>query len=435
MKDNQQKNNNKRHAAGIIIMLLICTAVTAIGCHRSSDDIPNNVTVVSGTPTPTSEATDVPNLTISPEPTGIVEPTATTAPTGEEYISTPTPTQVPYEGYVIGKDVNNNELKMTPEEADEFVMAGNILKLYDGSWFDIDDDGEPEYVSIQPYGYWTNRIYGKGEYIIDNKGNFERREVPIQTDQVFTIQFTGYDWIPLDVDYSRQEKGIPCRDDIFVCVTSLDGVTKQIITLGTRSYGDWYESDYYVFRSNKKSLIPCGWLRCNLTDFQLSNEKRFKGYERIQDSSIGDTITVEASNWFDGEGIRVSLSDIDMKAINNPLIVKNNEIRIKSISEDDAYFSAYSGEELYLYKVEMNKEALEAYCYARNLTDYNMQFKYYGGFRGIHLHNQDVDTVFKLFLEKKSTGEKGWLYEKNGIPVSADEKESYPACFGYYGAN
>ena len=64
-----------------------------------------------------------------------------------------------------------------------------------------------------------------------------------------------------------------------------------------------------------------------------------------------------------------------------------------------------------------------------------MQFKYYGGFRGIHLHNQDVDTVFKLFLEKKSTGEKGWLYQKNGIPVSADEKETYPACFGYYGAN
>ncbi len=429
MKTKKQKNK-------IVILVLIVATMLMIGCNNGSK---NAQIVTPVTEAPTAEVTGevtsepTPSLETSQETTPSI--TEVVTPIAEQTDDRVTPSQIPYEGYVIGKDVNNNELKLTPEEADEFVKAGNILKLYNGSWFDIDDDGEPEYVSIQPYGHWTSEIHDKGEYIIDSNGTPERREVPIQTDQVFKIQFTGYDWIPLDVDYSRQEKGIPCKDDIFVCVTSLDGVTKQIITLGTRSYGDWYESDYYVFRSNKKSLIPCGWLRCNLTDFQLNAEKRFKGYEWIEDSSIGDTIPVKATYWYDGEGIRVSLSDIDIETINNPLVVKNDEIRIKSISDDDVYFSAYSGEELYLYKVEMNKEALEAYCYARNLTDYNMQFKYYGGFRGIHLHNQDVDTVFKLFLEKKSTGEKGWLYQKNGIPVSADEKESYPACFGYYGAN
>ena len=233
----------------LLIILAILFLIPA--CHRADhgDDIV--VTVLpnptAGTPTESPVPTESPTLTgtepIAAEHTGTTVPTApevtdtptTTAPaptdmpepTVTEYAATPTPTQVPYEGYVIGKDVNNNELKMAPQEADDFVMAGNILKLYDGSWFDIDDDGEPEYVSIQPYGCWTD------------------------TDQCYHIVFSGYDWIPLEVVAGDDRQDIPRENDVFVCITSMDGITKEIITFGTDTIGgdSWTRSEYYVFRS------------------------------------------------------------------------------------------------------------------------------------------------------------------------------------------
>ncbi len=458
MKSNQQKNNNKRHAAGIIIMFLICTAAMATGCHRSSGDFPHNVTVISGTPTPTPAAapTDMPSsvakLTDTPtafstsaptpsseptaafDPTTSPEPTAITAPTGEASFSTPTPTQVPYEGYVIGKDVNNNELKMTPEEADEFVMSGNILKLYDGSWFDIDDDGEPEYVSIQPYGYWED---GKrDQYVVENDGKIENIRLSGQTDQLYHILFSGYDYLPLEIETSYSE-GYPKDGDVFVCVTSLNGKTKQIVSLGTITTGgdNWTESAYFVFRTEKKDLVPCGWLGCSILDFQLNDEHRYKGFEVIMNSAVSLFLVVNCEYWFDGIGIKVDFNNIDWSYIDNPKKVCIDSIRLKTIDGNaDDYIIAYKGEELKLYDISLNSEVLEAYCYQRNQRDFLCDQKKYTGSLSI-IVGDDVDTFFQYYLERINTGEKGKLIEINGIAYSEDKKDNYYGCFGYYGVN
>ena len=434
MKSNQQKNNNKRHAAGIIIMFLICTAATATGCHRSSGDFPHNVTVISGAPTPTPAAapTDMPSpaaaLTDTPtafstsaqtpsseptaasEPTTAPEPTATTAPAGEASFSTPTPTQVPYEGYVIGKDVNNNELKMTPQEADDFVMAGNILKLYDGSWFDIDDDGEPEYVSIQPYECWTD------------------------TDQCYHIVFSGYDWIPLEVVAGDDRQDIPRENDVFVCITSMDGITKEIITFGTDTIGgdSWTRSEYYVFRSENKQFISCGWLGCSISEFRLDERCMYSGKVVFTDSSFAEYFVINGKFWFDGKKICTALSEVDWDFISNPLNVSIDKMKFKNIDNCD-YFTALLNEPVRLYQIEVNKE-IEDYCNQRYLTGYNYTYRYFDNLE-ISMANPEVGENIKLYFEKVSTGEKGWIIEKKGYPYSADEKERYYGGFGYYHTN
>ena len=410
-----------------LVLFLILTA-----CHHADVDdkkvIPSVTDIVTATQSPvpteavTPSAMETPTLTpteiIAPEPTSVNEPTAI-EPTKSEPDMTDTPskaenntmpTQVPYEGYVIGKDVNNNDLKMTPQEADEFVMAGNILKLYDGSWFDIDDDGEPEYVSIQPYGCWTD------------------------TDQCYHIVFSGYDWIPLEVVAGDDRQDIPRENDDFVCITSMDGITKEIITFGTDTIGgdSWTQSEYYVFRSENKQFISCGWLGCSISEFRLDERCIYSGKVFFTDSSFAEYFVINGKFWFDGKKICTLLTEVDWDFINNPLSVSIDKMRFKNIDNRD-YFTALLNDQVRLYQIDVNKE-VEDYCNLRHLTGYNYTYHYFDNLE-ISLANPEVGENIKLYFEKVATGEKGWIVEKKGYPYSADEKERYYGGFGYCHTN
>ena len=430
-----------------IIFLLVCIFMT-VGCQATNTDdtdpVQNIISLIpenSVSPTVIAVPTGDSVVSVAPEITETESvspmPTAEEEPTDKDLEALPTPTQTPDEGYVIGKDVNNNELKMTQEEADQFVFAGNILKLYDGSWFDMDDDGEPEYVSIQPYGRWLDdRDREKGYYVNEN-GISERIRLSFWTDQLYHICFSGYDWIPLEVEFSQERDGIPNENDVFVCVTSLDGKTKQIITYATLTLGgdNWTESSYYVFRTENKELISCGWFGCDIKEFKLNNDHKYNGYEIIADSSVGNLVPILGEYWFDGTGIRRLFTDIDYDSIDNTLVVSSDTIRVKTLNDTDDYFTVLKGEEIILYKVEIVGNSLEEYCYNRYSTDYDDSLRRFEGFTQLHLQDPDNYSEFKFYLERMATGEKGWIIEKNGIPYSADEADEYFGCFGYCGVN
>lgn len=463
MKSNQQKSNNKRHTAGIIMMLLICTVMTAIGCHRSSDDIPSNVTVVSvtPTPTPTAEPTDIPtpvteptdkltavptstptpsaeptiapDLTPSLEPTGVTKPTATTAPTGEEYLSTPTPTQVPYEGFVIGKDVNNNELKMTSEEADEFVMAGNILKLYDGSWFDIDDDGEPEYVSIQPYGHWEwSEVDYREIFVVDGQ---ERsfRYPPLRI-----ISITGYN----DLYLSDYRSGYYVEDtgdkhyveDECVYITSLDGVSKQLIIRATVFYGEWTENYPYVYRIEGKRFTGCGCLGSEIKDFRLKGDKTYDAEIDVIETALGG-YTINSVNHFDGEKIIADIGDqIAVSIYEDPLTIIADQIEFFTyINGEREYVTLSRGDRVSFLGIEIiSTGRLEGIWNTRYLTDDSANWYTDSSAKRYDIRAELAETDFLLHFFDVENQRELWVEEKNGRLYSEQSGQISPWYFQWY---
>lgn len=429
----------------LLIILVILFLIPA--CHRADHGDDTVVTVLpnptAGTPTETPILTEGPILTgtepTSTEPIGTTVPTAPEVtdtptptapaptempePTVTEYAVTPTPTQVPYEGYVIGKDVNNNDLKMTPQEADDFVMAGNILKLYDGSWFDIDDDGEPEYVSIQQYGHWEEKN-GQHQYVVENDGTKEEIWMPdwwmgsYPHMSLTELSITGYDPLIMDRffvnDYEFLSKGRACYWDECIYVVSLDKKTKQIIVRIT----EYTEENSYcipcVMHIEDGKWIMCGWLGCEIDDFCLADDLTYDA-TLITEATLG-FMRIKAKNYYDGKRIKSKVVGVDMEPYSEPLVLFIDEIELTTV-DGTGYKSVYKGDEMELERVEiLTPEILEKKANECELLSFDSYP--YIAFRDPTWVREE--PVYRLFVHLSSTSEEYYVDDIGGVFFSKD---------------
>ena len=409
-------------------MLLIFTAMAATGCHRSSTDFPHNVTVISGTPTPT--------------PAAAPEPTATTAPAGEASFGTPTPTQVPYEGYVkegnlsfitsptpviysypgliVGKDVNDKELRMTQEEADRFVLAGNILKLYDGSWFDLDDDGEAEYISIRPYGEWSpgnsqNGEYPYEKYLVNLNGEeiyINRPDVWID-EKLYAVEISGYGVKFMEDcredDLPWLSNGRPEHRDYCLYVISLDSQTKQVMIRSTM-YGpaDVMYSQPYVYRLENKTLKGCGWLGCEVKDFALEDNQVYGARIILRNVALGPMVLIE-KNHFDGQRIASETEGVDLSFYPERLRFIAEALTLQN-ADKEGTISVNNGDELELVSIEvLNPDDIDRHINQISI-DHSEEY-FVSDIYAMSIEYFEKKPIFRLFFRVPETGEIGYVDE------------------------
>ena len=395
---------------------------------------PSSAAMTTDSPIPTETESMATAIPTEPESSPLPVPTGSeTAVT-----ATPAPTQVPYEGYVIGKDVNNNELKMTPQEADEFVMAGNILKLYDGSWFDIDDDGEPEYVSIQPYGHWEEKN-GKHQYVVEKDGTIEilswmpdwwKEKYEFKT--LSEINVSGYESLVVDKflsnDYEFLANARERSIEKCIYVVSLDKKNKQMIIRATIYSSENSTCIPCVVRIENDELIFSGWLGCEIEDFMLSDDLTFDA-TLVTEGTLG-FMRIRSKNYFDGISVKTKAIGVDMNYYSEPLIVYVDQLELTAL-DGTAYENVYKGESLELERVEiLNPDDLSVAWNERNRT----AFDGYPRLKDYSLAPIPANTNYRLFVKRVLTGEKYYVDDIKGIFYDKDLKPNSSYCFftGYY---
>ncbi len=342
---------------------------------------------------------------------------------GNSFITTPTPVVVPYEGIVVGRDVNDNELHMTQEEADRFVLEGNILKLYDGSWFDLDDDGEPEYISIRPYGEWSpgnsqNGEYPYEKYLVNLNGeDVDINRPDVWTDEkLYAVEISGYG-IKFMEDSRADDlpwfsNGRTEQRDYCLYIISLDNQTKQVM-IRTTMYGpaDEMFSQPYVYRLDNKTLKGCGWLGCEVKDFTLE-ENQIYGAQIILRNVVLGPMVLKEKNHFDGQRIVSEIEGVDLSFYPERLKFIA-ETMILKIADEEGTITINHGDELELVSIELlNPDSINQYI---NQTSLEYTEKYFvSGVYATSIEYFEKKLVCRLSFRIPETGEIGYVDEVDG---------------------
>ena len=444
-----------------LVLFLILTA-----CHHADVDdkkvIPSVTDIVTATQSPvpteavTPSAMETPTLTpteiIAPEtsvtqaptsinePTGLLNPTDSLAPTNAEdmnndtfcFLTYPTPMVGPYESFVVGKDINNNDLKMTQDEANRFIMSGNVLKLYDGSWFDLDDDGEPEYISIRPYGEWKTDSNGHEHYYVKIRGKEEEvyRYDYWRDEYLYAVEISGYGiWFMEDTfsdDYPWMNNGRSKYKEYCIYVTSLDRESKQVM-IRTTLYGvsERIYSLPWVYRIEEKKLISCGLLGCEVSDFYLKEDNTYNASVVIANTALSRMI-IKTSNRYDGKQIIATVESVDMSPYKEALTVAVSSMQLYDANGEKA-FIAYEGDSLQLLSAEIvNPQVIETRINRGHIVSEYSQYEFRTVFDAYSVEEFEKVPLFKLCFRKTETGEIGYSEDTVGkLPECISDGGTY----------
>lgn len=234
-----------------------------------------------------------------------------------------------YEGLTIGKDKDFNDLCMTAEEADAYVLAGNLLRLGEGAWFDIDDDGKPE-----QFHY---------EYNSDHNIEWNARDL---------LYISGYE--PLSGNFY----GVLENEEEFygVCIICLDGKTKLMaVSFNERLFVDVGKTINQLYRIDSNQITYVGNYENEMACLEFKTEGEYLDVDE-QELTIFSYSDLNLIKYFDGNYLLSRSGYIDTEVFKEPVELIADRLFLTDAENEKFEFESIQGDLFYVDKIELADE-------------------------------------------------------------------------------